>query len=177
MKHCKTFATLPWKYESLSGCGQDASDTPRCLSISIFSIRVTKVIPRRSDWWLLYYSKKMVQYWEHRWFNTRIYSFSSSHKFIFQYSGQCIRKQQNVAHTPIRTVLMKNFIQAICYFFLGSVNCELSWIQKVFAALNYLLHLEKPHKMKLLKLFENDLFPQQWFIFPLENPFYKREYD
>lgn len=72
---------------------------------------------------------------------------------------------------------MKNFIQAICYFFLGSVNCELSWIQKVFAALNYLLHLEKPHKMKLLKPFENDLFPQQWFIFPLENPFYKREYD
>lgn len=177
MKNCKTFATLPWTYESLSGCGQDANDMPGCLSISRFSIRVTKVIPRRSDWWLLYYSKKMVRYWEHRWFNIRIYSFSNSHKFIFQYSGQCISKQQNVAHTPIRTVLMKNFIQAICYFFLGSVNCELSWIQKVFAALNYLFHLEKLHKMKLLKPFENDLFPQQWFIFPLENPFYKREYD
>lgn len=46
------------------------------------------------------------------------------------------------------------------------MKCELSWIQKTSTALNYLFHLEKPHKMKLLKPFENDLFPQQWFIFP-----------
>lgn len=120
-KHCKTFATLPSKYESLLGSRQDANDLPGCLGISIFNISVTKAVPRRNDWCLLYSSKKMVQYWRHRWFKARIYRISIAHKFIFQYSGQCISKQQNAVHTPTRTVLMKNFIQAYFITFFSLV--------------------------------------------------------
>lgn len=89
-KHCKTFATLPSKYESLLGSRQDANDLLGCLGISIFNMSVTKAVPRRNDWCLLYSSKKMVQYWRHRWFKVRIYRISIAHKFIFQYSGNFV---------------------------------------------------------------------------------------
>lgn len=100
-------------------------------------------------------------------------------KFHLLESGYYAGKQTKESSLPTyRNIRINTLFKLISIVFIGNMKDELSWPQKTFTLLNYLFHPGKPHKMNLLSFWKWPFFSLlQWFIFSLENPFYKREYD
>lgn len=100
-------------------------------------------------------------------------------KFHLLEAGYYAGKQTKESSLPIcRNIRLNTLFKLISLVFIGNMNDELSWPQKTFTPLNYLFHPGKLHKMNLLSFWKWPFFSLlQWFIFSLENPFYKREYD